>query len=345
VNSQRLLALLVAALAILATACGDLAKPYAAKVNGSRVSQASLDRELKVILDNKQVLQALESGLQAGETIQGKGKGTVSTSFAARLLTRRILLELIHQEISRRKLKPSAAVLTKARQDAVQQFGDEKLFRSFPKGYQAEVVQGNVDVALLREKVVGDVTDAEIQQFYDDNSASFHGRCISHILVDSKEKADQLRAQIAAGADFADVAMEASTDTGSGQQGGALGCFQPGEPLQFVEPFKTAAETLPVGELSQPIQTQFGWHLIKVTDSESLAQVKDQIRSQLEQQGGQAKFNEVLLSLVKKARIEVNPRFGRFSKNQADLGVVPPEAPQLAPTSTTTPALQAPPGG
>jgi hypothetical protein len=333
-------------LALVAAACGDLAQPYAAKVNGNRISQASLDRELKVILDNKAVLDALESGLQPGETIRGKGKGTVSSSFTARLLTRRILLELIHQEISRRKLTASAAIETKARSDAAQQFGDEKLFKSFPKAYQEEVVQGNIDVALLREKVVGGVSDADIQRYYEANIDSFRGRCISHILVDSKEKADQLRARILAGADFADVAKEASTDPGSGQQGGALGCFQPGEPLQFVEPFKTTAENLPVGQISEPLQTQFGWHLVKVVDTEPLAQVKEQIRGQLEQQQGQSKFNEVLLGLVKKARIEVNPRFGRFSKDQADLGVVPPEAPQLAPTSTTAlvPGL-APPGG
>jgi hypothetical protein len=339
--------LLVAAIALVGAACGDLTQPYAAKVNGDRISQASLDRELKVILGNKQVLQGLESSLQPGEKIRGEGEGTVTTSFTARLLTRRILLELIHQEVTRRKLTAPAALRTQAKSDAVQQFGDAKLFGSFPKEYQDEVVRGNVDVALLREKVVGGITDADIKQYYEANTDSFKGRCISHILVDSKEKADALRAQIEAGADFADVAMESSTDPGSGRQGGALGCFQPGEPLQFVEPFKTVAETLPVGQISESFQTQFGWHLVKVVDTEPLEQVKDQIRGQLEQQQGQSKFNEVLLGLVKKARIEVNPRFGRFSKNQADLGVVPPQAPQLAPTTTTAvvPPGLAPPGG
>jgi parvulin-like peptidyl-prolyl isomerase len=178
------------------------------------------------------------------------------------------------------------------------------------------------------------VSDAELREYYDVNKSQFEGRCISHILVDAKEQADQLRAQIEAGADFGDVAREVSSDPQSGQNGGFLGCFAEGEPLQFVEPFKTEAEKLPVGQLSQPVQTQFGFHLITVTGERTFDSVKEEIRGQLEQQGSQQAFNELLLGLVNKAKIEVNPRFGRFSKEQP-IGVIPPEAPRLVRTTTT----------
>jgi parvulin-like peptidyl-prolyl isomerase len=331
----RLLLVAAVVLALVGTACSDLATPYAAKVNGARISQSSLDRELDVVLDNPAVMQQLESSLQPGEQVKGTGSGTVSKAFAARMLTRRIYLELIHQEVGRRKLKLSSDDLRTGRQQAVQQFGDEKLFAKFPKSYRDEQARANAEVTLIQEQAAGKVTEADLRDYYEANKRQFTGRCISHILVDSKDQADQLRAQIEGGASFADIAEKVSKDPQSGQQGGFLGCFPEGEPLQFVEPFKTEAEKLPIGQLSQPVQTQFGFHLITVTGDRAFEDVKAELRSQLQQQGGQQAFNDLLLGLVRKAKIEVNPRFGRFSKQQP-IGVIPPEAPRLARTTTTT---------
>ncbi|MDD3150536.1 MAG: peptidylprolyl isomerase [Candidatus Gastranaerophilales bacterium] len=84
----------------------------------------------------------------------------------------------------------------------------------------------------------------------------------SHLLVDSKEEAEKLREEIINGKDFAQVAKEVSKCP-SGQNGGDLGYFGRG---QMVPEFDKAAFELPVGQVSEPIQTQFGWHLILVTD-------------------------------------------------------------------------------
>ncbi len=331
---RSFLILIAAVVALVGAACGDLATPYAAKVNGSRISQSALDRELDVVLDNPQVMQTLEQGLQPGEAIKGAGNGTVSSAFAARMLTRRIYLELIHQEVQRRKLRVTSADLAQGREEAQATFGDEKLFAKFPKSYRDEQARANAEVAVMQRAASTETTDADLREYYEGNTAQFQGRCISHILVEAKEQADQLRPQIEAGADFGAVAQEVSVDPQSGRNGGFLGCYQEGEPLQFVEPFKSEAERLPVGQLSQPVQTQFGFHLITVTGERSFDSVKEEIRSQLEQQGGQQVFNELLLGLVRKAKIEVNPRFGTFSKEQP-IGVIPPEAPQLVRTTTT----------
>ena len=83
----------------------------------------------------------------------------------------------------------------------------------------------------------------------------------SHILVDTKEEAETLRKEILAGKDFAAVAKE-SSKCPSGAQGGDLGYFGKG---MMVPEFEQAAFNLPVGEVSEPVKTQFGWHLIKVT--------------------------------------------------------------------------------
>ena len=85
----------------------------------------------------------------------------------------------------------------------------------------------------------------------------------SHLLVADEETVKQLREEIVAGADFAEVASRVSKCP-SGRNGGDLGFFGRG---QMVPEFDQAAFTLAKGELSQPIKTQFGWHLLIVTDN------------------------------------------------------------------------------
>lgn len=84
----------------------------------------------------------------------------------------------------------------------------------------------------------------------------------SHILVATEQEANNLREEIINGKNFADAAAEFSKCP-SGAAGGDLGFFGKG---MMVKPFEDAAFSLEVGELSQPVQTQFGWHLIEVTD-------------------------------------------------------------------------------
>ena len=82
-----------------------------------------------------------------------------------------------------------------------------------------------------------------------------------HILVPTKEACEALKAEIAAGADFADLAAAHSTCP-SGQEGGALGSFRPG---QMVPEFDKVVFSAPIGEVQGPVKTQFGYHLIEVT--------------------------------------------------------------------------------
>jgi peptidyl-prolyl cis-trans isomerase C len=84
----------------------------------------------------------------------------------------------------------------------------------------------------------------------------------SHLLVDSEEQCKQLREEILAGKEFAEVA-KAVSKCPSGRDGGDLGFFGRG---RMVPEFDQAAFNMPVGEVSEPVKTQFGWHLLKVTD-------------------------------------------------------------------------------
>ena len=107
-------------------------------------------------------------------------------------------------------------------------------------------------------------TAADAKKYYEDNPAQFKvaaGRTASHILVPTKAEADKIRAE-ATDANFAELAKEYSTDTGTKDQGGSLGQIQKG---QLVPEFEKVAFALKSGEISEPVKTQFGWHIITVT--------------------------------------------------------------------------------
>ena len=119
---------------------------------------------------------------------------------------------------------------------------------------------------LYFDKTVKDsVSDAEAKKFYDAQVGSAKPEEVRarHILVESKEKARELFEKVAYGTDFAELAKQHSKDPGSKDQGGDLGYFSKG---QMVPQFEEAAFKLQKGEVSQPFETQFGWHIIKVDD-------------------------------------------------------------------------------
>jgi peptidyl-prolyl cis-trans isomerase C len=116
----------------------------------------------------------------------------------------------------------------------------------------------------------------------------------AHILVATEDEARAIRVQIEAGADFADMARQHSTD-GAGAGGGSLGWFGPG---MMVKPFEDAVVAMQPGELSAPIQTQFGWHLVKLYETRSaavpaLAQVRDELAQELERAAVEQRIAEI----------------------------------------------------
>ncbi len=123
-----------------------------------------------------------------------------------------------------------------------------------------------------------------------------------HILVDNEAKAKELRAKIVAGADFQQVAKENSSDTGSKEQGGFLGYFGVG---QMVPEFEAAVAKMQKGEVSEPVKTNFGWHIIKLEDRRAkqpptFDQVKETIMNSLAVRKAQEKSAE----LRGKAKVE-----------------------------------------
>jgi peptidyl-prolyl cis-trans isomerase C len=142
------------------------------------------------------------------------------------------------------------------------------------------------------------VTDASLQAAYQSQYVEIApGKEYeaSHILVDTKEIADAIHAQLVAGEDFAKLAAENSKDPSS-SNGGSLGWFGLGV---MVKPFEDAVVSLEKGQLSAPIQTQFGWHIIKLNDLRSMAlpsleDVRDKLSEGIRQKAVEAEMQRLI---------------------------------------------------
>ncbi|WP_120633085.1 peptidylprolyl isomerase [Ruegeria sp. EL01] len=148
------------------------------------------------------------------------------------------------------------------------------------------------------------VTDEAVQAAYDAQFAEFDGEDeydASHILVETEEEAKAIKTQLDDGADFAELAREKSTGP-SGPSGGALGWFGKG---RMVPEFEAAVLELEKGQVSDPVQTQFGWHLVvlndtRKTEAPGLEAVRDELVQTIQQEAIQARIDE----LTQQAQIE-----------------------------------------
>ncbi|PKH08874.1 peptidylprolyl isomerase [Planomicrobium sp. MB-3u-38] len=187
----------------------------------------------------------------------------------------------------------------------------------YGENYKAFLEQNNqteesyekvIRLNLLQEKALTDgveVTDEEIQAQYERQTMELNGR---HILVADEETAATVKEELDGGANFAELAQEYSTD-GSAAEGGDLGWFGVGA---MVPEFEEAAYSLEVDEISEPVQSQFGYHIIQITDkrevegAEPLEGQEEDIRSEIAmQKADQAALLPKIAELMEQANVEI----------------------------------------
>lgn len=330
--------------------CGSV-QPTAATVNGHRISQESVDDELREIRDNKRYRDAL--GLAS---IEGDGKaGTFNAEFAAQVVTLRIYYRLVDEELERRDVEITDDDLRAARRSAesslgaTQQTGQaeegdtgdpraagRRVLAGFSSDYQQTLVRREAAVTKLSEVLSEtDTSDEALQAYYDDNQGEFTEVCAKHVLVDTKEAADAVAGELRGGADFAAVAKAQSKDPSAQQNSGDLGCVPASG---YVAEFQQATLTQPLNEVGAPVQTQFGFHVIVVTSRtvKPFEEVRDEIRQRVGAQSGED-VNQWLVDVLEKAKISVNKKFGKFDRSPA-AGQLPRVVPPAQASATTVPA-------
>lgn len=147
--------------------------------------------------------------------------------------------------------------------------------------------RGYISGVALQAVVANAVTDATLQAAYDAKFADLAPSTeynAAHILVESEEKANELKAQLDGGADFADLARANSTDVGSGANGGDLGWFGTG---MMVKPFEDAVIGAEIGKVTAPVKSDFGFHLIlvketRIAEAPTLDETRDELAAEIE---------------------------------------------------------------
>ena len=164
-----------------------------------------------------------------------------------------------------------------------------------------EQIREQLPVQKVQVRVAGDAeaSQEEVEQFYEENKklqfTTPEQRCARHILFnkDQREKAEEVKGQLQNGADFAELAKEFSQDPAGAENGGDLGCLGKGE---TVPSFEEAVFNARQGEIVGPVESEFGYHLIEVTDikersTQPLSEVETQIREQLSTDEQAQKFS------------------------------------------------------
>jgi peptidyl-prolyl cis-trans isomerase C len=239
-------------------------------------------------------------------------------------------------------------------QEALSQFGyTEAAFR--------EEVRTSLLVRKVQEDVVGDVgpTEEEVQDFYDENKATQftipERRCIRHILFteDEEDTADEVQQELEDGGDFTELAEEYSKDPGTKDRGGELGCQPEGG---FVPEFDEAAFGAEEGDIVGPVETDFGFHIIEVTDIQEeeetpLEEAAPEIEERLSEQDQASEFDAWIQSQLEERNVEYLPGYDPNEqilpggpKGVTPEGEIPEEGvpPQGAPPEGVPPEGKAP---
>ncbi|MDX6438637.1 MAG: hypothetical protein QOF45_1220 [Gaiellaceae bacterium] len=213
--------------------------------------------------------------------------------------------------------------------------GDKKKYEKqlAAQGLSDKQVRNDIRAQIVSEKIFAQVTkdvkvtDKQIEDYYNKNKAQYSqpaSRDVRHILVKTKAKADDLYNQLKGGADFAALAKKFSQDTGSKANGGKLTISKG----QTVAPFDKQAFALKKNEISKPVKTEFGYHIIQpLTDAKDakVTPLKD-VKESIKQQLGQTKKNEAMTKWVDQLKKDYKDKISYA------VGFTPPPAA----TGTTT---------
>lgn len=317
---------------LVAPACSLFGTAPAATVQGVEITTDEIDDEIQVIRSNQSYTEVLEQTY--GAPTQGAaGEGTFDAAFVAQILSLRVWYQTIENELEDRDLLPIPDELVDAAlaniEQQFQSLGPD-VFADFPEHYRDQLVEQQALIRYVERLITEEIGDDE-EAFFDENPDEFAEICVSHALVgltggrtpaDAEAAAAGLRARVEAGEDFVDIATNESEDPGAAAEGGALGCGSRLS-LQFDETFEAAAFALEPGVVSEPVQTQFGSHLILVTErtvpdyddvAADVAQVMAGARD--------ARINEYIIDTICEGDVSVNPRYGTWTEETCD-GLVP----------------------
>lgn len=300
--------------------CSADKKPVAT-VNGQDIT---LENYQKLLSLNKSSMESYYgSDVWSKEMEDGK---TYKDTLKEMVLQTMIGSEVIYQEAEKQKVLPT----DKQIQEQIDSFNESIKNDS---DYKAELEKMVINEEFLKFQFARDLANSNLQEkfekdtkisetdmkkYYEDNKKSFYTDTVtaSHILLktqddegtelsaekkkEAKKKAEEALAKVKSGEDFAKVAKEYSQDS-SASKGGELGAFGRG---QMVTEFEEAAFNMKKGEISDIVETQYGYHIIKVTDRVDKQETYDDVKDKIKTTLASEKYTEYVEKLKKDSKIE-----------------------------------------
>ncbi|MCJ8009955.1 peptidylprolyl isomerase [Lederbergia wuyishanensis] len=224
--------------------------------------------------------------------------------------------KVIELEAKKEKVKISDKEKEEEMNQYIEQYGGKDAFDAAlkqsglsKKDIEQDVIQYLSIKKMLEPKIK--ITEDDMKKYFEENKDSFDEKeqvQASHILVDDEKTAEEVEKKIKEGKDFAELAKEYSKDPGSAQNGGDLGYFGKGK---MVKEFEDKAFSMKIGEISEPVKTEHGYHIIKLTGKKAAKDAKyedhkDEIKDTLFNKELQSQYQPWLEGIKAKYDIKNN---------------------------------------
>lgn len=286
-NSKRIIALII----VLALAIGGLAS---VKLSLSNKDVVALVGNEKITKDDLYDFLVKANGSNALDVL--------------------IINKIIELESKKENIKVTKDEIDEQKNKMVESMGGQDAYESALQfyGVSEDDLMDDIEKNLYLKKLLEPripITEEEMKEYFEENKDSFGQEeevKARHILVESEETALEVKKKLDEGEDFEELAKEYSTDTSNSQQGGDLGFFGKGK---MVKEFEDAAFSLEIGEISEPVKTEFGYHIIKVEDRKEAEEAdfeksKDEIKDMIFQERFQEAYDTWLQEKLEEYEIQ-----------------------------------------
>lgn len=317
-TSLRLAGVAVAGALVLA-GCGGVPADVAATVDGTRITVEQVEQLVRARMESPQFAE-LPADQRVAQT------DALQQQVVASLVTQ----ELLRVAAEERGVEPTQEELDEAWELQVAAIGGEEALPDAlaEAGLTEEQARQQVAAGVRQQKLQAsfddqvEVTEEELRELYEEQRPQFETVDTAHILVETEEEADAIVELLEEGADFSEIAAARSIDPSAQENQGELGPIAVGQLVpEYVEPLRDAEP----GDIVGPVQTQFGWHVIRFGgfESPSFEDVREQLRQQAAGGRSGEDMNAYLTDLLERVEVDVNSRFGEWDPETGT--VVPPE--------------------